>query len=170
MLTCTQRRSGYGSDDLDASDDGDEGDQPKTKKAKLAKAALAKAKAKAKAKQKKKKGDASASDDDDEDEYNALPIKNSRRITDLDDPTARPPIGSLEECAECHKEFTMVSRDGFFLCLPSQPFLDALYCGCRPRPGMAMPRMCQSSRHRSVQEGGSSKTKSSYREEESREL
>ncbi|KZT41058.1 RNI-like protein [Sistotremastrum suecicum HHB10207 ss-3] len=103
----TRRRSGYGSDDLDASDDGDEGDQPKTKKAKLAKAALAKAKAKAKAKQKKKKGDASGSDDDDEDEYNALPIKNSRRITDLDDPTARPPIGSLEECAECHKEFTM---------------------------------------------------------------
>ncbi|KAF8583143.1 RNI-like protein [Ramaria rubella] len=98
------KKSGYGSDDLD--DTNDEGDKPAAKRRKLSKAALAKEKAKAKAKAKKKKG---GDDDDDfedseEDQYTAL---SKGGFTRTGKGNVLPPAGSFENCATCGKKFTV---------------------------------------------------------------
>ncbi|TCD69896.1 hypothetical protein EIP91_005720 [Steccherinum ochraceum] len=96
---------GYSSDKLDE----DEDEQPAPKKRKLSKAAEAKlkakekekAKGKAKAKGKGKKGDDDDYEDDSdgEDAYTAL----SKMWKD----SAKPPVGSFEDCARCKKKFTV---------------------------------------------------------------
>ena len=75
---------------------------PKTKKAKAA------------AKRKAKRAAKGSDDDDDyedsdDDEYTAPArglLSPSKKIVD---PNVRPPNGSFEECAECQKDFTVVS-------------------------------------------------------------
>ena len=75
----------------------------KAAEAKLKAKEKAKAKAKGKGKGKGKKGDDDDYEDDsdeDEDAYTAL----SKMWKD----TAKPPVGSFEECARCKKQFTVV--------------------------------------------------------------
>jgi DNA repair protein RAD7 len=73
-------------------------DTPATKKRKLTKAAQEKAKEKAK--KKGKKGD--GGDDDEEDPYTALSKSGWSGAP------VKPPVGNLEKCAKCEKEFTVV--------------------------------------------------------------
>lgn len=108
--------------------DDSEGEQPASKKRKLSKAAEAKlkakekekAKGKAKANGKGKKGDDDDYEDDsdgEEDAYTAL----SKMWKD----SAKPPVGSFEDCARCKKKFTVVRR---FSCV----YFCALTCEYRP--------------------------------------
>ncbi|TFK35443.1 hypothetical protein BDQ12DRAFT_737547 [Crucibulum laeve] len=110
------RASGYASDELDDDEEPavvpaedkpmdeveDEAPNP-AKKRKLSKAALAKSKEAAKANAKKgaKKG-ADNDMDDEEDPYNAL----SRSMW-TNESSARPSVGSFEDCAVCQKQFTV---------------------------------------------------------------
>jgi DNA repair protein RAD7 len=73
-------------------------DNKSTKKRKLSKAA----EAKLKAKEKKKRGKKDSDDDEEEDAYTAL-SKSLRQNS-----TARPSIGSFENCSTCNKQFTVV--------------------------------------------------------------
>lgn len=85
------------SDHLDS-----EGDVPTGRKRKVSKAALEKQKMAAKKRAKKSKDD----DDyeDDEDEYTAL----SKSFWTSKSSNAKPSVGSLEKCAKCSKQFTVV--------------------------------------------------------------
>jgi len=78
--------------------DWEEKEDKKTAKSKLSKAA----EAKLKAKEKKKRGKKGSDDDEEEDAYTAL-SKSLRPNS-----TARPPIGSFENCSTCNKQFTVV--------------------------------------------------------------
>ena len=79
--------------------DDEEGEKPSPKKRKLTKAAQAKLKAK----ERKKLGKKGSDDEDgDEDAYTAL----SKSL--WTDGTAKPPVGSFENCAVCGKQFTVV--------------------------------------------------------------
>ena len=73
-------------------------DTPATKKRKLTKAAQEKAKEKAK--KKGKKGD--GGDDGEEDPYTAL------SQSAWSGAPVKPPVGNLEKCAKCEKEFAVV--------------------------------------------------------------
>ncbi|KAF7322013.1 Dna dependent atpase [Mycena kentingensis (nom. inval.)] len=96
------RRANDDDDEYD-SDNLDEPEAPAApqKKQKLSKAAEAKLKAKEKAKAKKKKKE-DDDDDSDEDAYTAL-AKTGRS----NDKSAKPPVGSFEDCAKCEKQFTV---------------------------------------------------------------
>ena len=69
-----------------------------------------KAKAKAKGKKKAKDDDGDYEDSEDEDAYTAL----SKMWKD----SAKPPVGSFEECARCKKQFTVVSSDSVDMEVP----------------------------------------------------
>ena len=69
-----------------------------------------KAKAKAKGKKKAKDDDGDYEDSEDEDAYTAL----SKMWKD----SAKPPVGSFEECARCKKQFTVVSPDSVDMEVP----------------------------------------------------
>jgi len=78
-------------------------DTPATKKRKLTKAAQEKAKEKAKSKKNGKKGGGGdGGSDDEEDPYTAL-SKSA-----WSGASVKPPVGNLEQCAKCEKEFTVV--------------------------------------------------------------
>jgi DNA repair protein RAD7 len=81
------------SDHLDSEDDVQIG-----RKRKVSKAALEKQKMAAKKRAKKRKDD---DDDDYEDEYTALSKSHWKG-------KSKPSIGSLEKCAQCSKQFTVV--------------------------------------------------------------
>lgn len=99
----------YASDKLDES----EGEEPALKKRKLSKAAEAKAKAAAKEKAKAKaKGKGKGKRGDDNDDYEEGSDEEEDAYTALSKmwkDSAKPPIGSFEECAKCSKQFTVVS-------------------------------------------------------------
>ncbi|KAL0574667.1 UV-damaged DNA-binding protein rad7 [Marasmius crinis-equi] len=105
--------NGYASDELD------EPESP-PKKAKVAESTKGDAKGKnAKGKKKgAKKGDDEEYQDEDEDAYTAL----SKSIWSNPGPSAKPPVGSFENCAKCEKQFTvtkytLAANDGTgFLC------------------------------------------------------
>ena len=95
-------QASFDSDELDEEEE--EEVQSPAKKRKLSKKEQEKLRAKEKAKAKKKKDDSDSSDD----EYTAL----SRRATSNRARGAtgvKPPVGSFENCAECEKQFTVVS-------------------------------------------------------------
>jgi DNA repair protein RAD7 len=99
-------QSGYVSDNLDESE-GDKNSPPK-KKRKFSKAVEAKLKAKEKAGLNAKKGKGKGDDDeydDEEDPYNAP----SKGWISGATGTA-PPIGTFQNCAQCEKKFTVVSK------------------------------------------------------------
>ena len=83
--------------------DGPEPSTRTTGKRKASKKALDKLKAAEKAKA-KKKGEIDTDDNDSDDEYKA-PSK-SLKINAT--PSVRPPVGTLEVCAKCEKEFSVV--------------------------------------------------------------
>lgn len=95
-----QTTSGYASDNLDDSD----GETPNKKK-KQTKADLAKEKAKAKAKadaaKKRKRDEADFEDDEDEEDEYTAPSKTPVKLK-------MPDVGSIDNCAECSKKFTVV--------------------------------------------------------------
>ena len=72
------------------------------KKRKVSKAALEKQKAAAK--KKAKKQDDNDYEDDEDDAYTAL----SRSLWTNKSANPKPPVGSLEKCAKCSKQFTVV--------------------------------------------------------------
>jgi len=90
------------SDHLDS-----EGEAPIGKKRKVSKAALEKQKAAAK-KRAKRCNDDDDECDDDGDEYTAL----SKSLKTNKSGNPKPPIGSLEKCAKCSKQFTVVCSFG----------------------------------------------------------
>jgi hypothetical protein len=87
------------SDQLDSEDEVQIG-----RKRKVSKAALEKQKIAAKKRAKKRKDDEDDEDEDDEDEYTAL----SKSLWKSKSNNAKPSIGSLEKCAKCLKQFTVV--------------------------------------------------------------
>jgi DNA repair protein RAD7 len=74
------------------------------KKGKPGKAALKRLKA-AEKKKAKKRGDIDSSDDSDDDTYTAL---SKSMKANAASPSVRPPVGTLEVCAKCEKEFSVV--------------------------------------------------------------
>ena len=139
------------SDNLDS--EGDE--EPAPKKRKLTAAATAKLKAKEKAKEKAKRkkagkgSDAEEDEDEEDDEYTAP----SKGIQAGAIPGAPPPIGSLQECAKCEEEFTVVSCFSVRLQNQADIFLteDARYDGSRSASRVAVPRLCEGERYRPFQ-------------------
>lgn len=93
-------------DDAINSDNMDEPEspQPAKSKRKLGKKALEKLKASQKAKA-KKRGDVDSDDDSDDDEYTAL---SKSLKANAATPSVRPPVGTLEVCTKCEKEFSVV--------------------------------------------------------------
>ena len=69
----------------------------------MSKAALEKQKAAAKKKAKKQEDD--AYEDDENDAYTAL--SESRSLWANESANPKPPVGSLEKCAKCSKQFTV---------------------------------------------------------------
>jgi DNA repair protein RAD7 len=87
------------SDHLDSEDE-----VPTGRKRKVSKAALEKQKMAAKKRAKKNKDDDDDDYEDSEDEYTAL----SKSFWTSKPGNAKPSVGSLEKCAKCSKQFTVV--------------------------------------------------------------
>jgi hypothetical protein len=97
-------------------------------------------KQKAAAKKKAKKcDDDDDNDDEDEDEYTALsksPKKNNLG-------GAKPPIGSLDKCAKCSKQFAVVRFFGcYVVCIILMSAEDEVHDGRRPSTWLSLPPLC----------------------------
>jgi DNA repair protein RAD7 len=104
---------------------------PKTKRAKAA--------AKRKAKRDANDDGDDDYEDSDDDEYTAPARGLFSPSKKTVDPSARPPNGSFEECAECGKDFTVVSDflPVIFACL--HRCIDSLYCSIIRGSWLALP-------------------------------
>lgn len=106
-------------------------------------------KAKAKAKAKKSKDD-DEDDEDYEDAYTAL-VKDSYK-------SARPPVGSFENCAKCKQQFTVVRQ--YQCCLSDITmtlFTDQVYYGSGAPSRIPVSQVCKIFWSRPLQEACCSK-------------
>jgi len=108
------------------------------KKRKVSKAALEKQKAAAKKKAKKQDDD--DYEDDEDDAYTAL----SRSLWTNKSANPKPPTGSLEKCAKCSKQFTVV-RTSAAVSLPccSHSAEDEIHDCCESSPGLSLSSLYQ---------------------------
>lgn len=116
-----------------------ENPQPAGRKRKLGKTALEKLKASQKAKAKKKAG-VDDDNDSDDDEYTALSKSLKANISS---PSARPPVGTLEECVECEKQFSVVSCNKTSRSVRGhlRSCLDTLYRCCKFTSRISLPHL-----------------------------
>ena len=109
------------------------------RKRKASKAVLEKQKAAAKKKAKKQDDD--DYDDDEDDAYNMF---STRSMWENKSANPKPPVGSLEKCAKCSKQFTVVRISvAVYLhsCLHSSE--DEIHGCCESFPGLSMPPLHQ---------------------------
>jgi hypothetical protein len=140
-------QDGYGSDDLD---EPEAEKAPAKKKRKLTKAQEAKLKAEAKAKAKKNK---ELDESEEEKEVDTYTAPSKSKWTDA----KKPPAGSIENCAKCGKQFTVVSAVDIKLTNWRLTFPVGIHFTSKPWARMALPPLYQSFRHGSVQETRCSK-------------
>jgi hypothetical protein len=126
------------SDHLDSEDE-----VPTGRKRQVSKATLEKQKLAAKKKAKKHKDD---DDDyeDDGDEYTAL----SKSFWTSKSSNAKPSVGSLEKCAKCSKQFTVVRSLGVMVMwMLIMICEDQIHDCCRPSTRLSLPPLRQGIRN-----------------------
>jgi DNA repair protein RAD7 len=107
------------------------------RKRKVSKAVLEKQKAAAKKKAKKQDDD--DYDDEEDDAYNKFSIRWENKSAN-----PKPPVGSLEKCAKCSKQFTVV-RVSVVVYLPSglHSSEDEIHGCCESSPRPSLPSLHQ---------------------------
>jgi hypothetical protein len=108
------------------------------KKRKVSKATLENQKAAAKKKAKKQDDDDYK--DDEDDAYTTL----SRCLWTNNSAKSKPPVGSLEKCAKCSKQFTVVRISGLFpYFLAYIQLKDEIHDCCESSPGLSLSPLHQ---------------------------